>query len=82
MNEFENTVCNSALNDQELSIDIGLSSTKKGLALLGAGAVLISGHPELITASVSADGVQFGGIIGASASIVFGLWETLRNEFK
>ncbi|WP_276605532.1 hypothetical protein [Vibrio tasmaniensis] len=43
---------------------------------------MLSGHPELITASVSADGVQFGGIIGASGSIVFGLWETLRNEFK
>ena len=65
-----------------LSIDIGWSSTKKGLALLGAGAALVAGHPELITASVSADGVQFGGIIGASAPIVFGLWETLRNEFK
>ncbi|MEZ8060886.1 hypothetical protein [Vibrio splendidus] len=65
-----------------LSIDIGLSSTKKGLALLGAGAALVAGHPELVTASVSADGVQFGGIIGVSALIVFGLWETLRNEFK
>lgn len=60
---------------RKFSIDIGLSSAKKGLALLGAGAVLISGHQELITASVSADGVQFGGIIGASAPIVFGLWE-------
>ncbi|MEZ8807150.1 hypothetical protein [Vibrio atlanticus] len=29
-----------------------------------------------------AGGVQFGGIIGVSAPIVFGLWETLRNEFK
>ena len=65
-----------------LSIDIGLSSTKKGLALIGAGAALVASHPDLITASVSADGVQFGGIIGASAPIVFGLWETLRNEFK
>ncbi|WP_281251971.1 hypothetical protein [Vibrio salilacus] len=43
---------------------------------------MASKHPELITASVSADGVQFGGIIGVSAPIVFGLWETLRNEFK
>ncbi|MEZ8241283.1 hypothetical protein AB6C73_22745 [Vibrio splendidus] len=59
-----------------------MASTKKGLALLGAGAALVAGHPEHITASVSADGVQFGGIIGASAPIVFGLWETLRNEFK
>ncbi|WP_162841036.1 hypothetical protein [Vibrio palustris] len=46
------------------------------------GAMLLSEHPELITASVSIDGVQFGGIIGASAPIVFGLWELLRNEFK
>ncbi|MEC7942411.1 MAG: hypothetical protein VX212_18775 [Pseudomonadota bacterium] len=43
---------------------------------------MVAGHPELITASVSADGVQFGGLIGASDPIVFGLWETLRNEFK
>lgn len=57
-------------------------STRKCLALLGAGAALVAGHPELITASVSADGVQFGGLIGASDPIVFGLWETLRNEFK
>lgn len=67
---------------RKFSIDIRLSSAKKGLALLGVGAALVVGHPELITASVSADGVQFGGIIGASASIVFGLWEILRNEFK
>ncbi|WP_428786826.1 hypothetical protein [Vibrio splendidus] len=59
-----------------------MSSTKKGLALLGSGAALVAGHPELVTASVSADDVQFGGIIGVSALIVFGLWETLRNEFK
>ena len=43
---------------------------------------LVAGHPELITASVSVGGIQFGGIIGASAPIVFGRWETLRNEFK
>ncbi|PTO51335.1 hypothetical protein CWN94_21900 [Vibrio splendidus] len=59
-----------------------MSSTKKGLALLGAGAALVAGHSEHITASVSVDDAQFGGIIGASAPIVFGLWETLRNEFK
>ncbi|PMN06240.1 hypothetical protein BCT41_06955 [Vibrio splendidus] len=59
-----------------------MSSTKKGLALLGARAALVAGHPELVTASVSADDAQFGGIIGASAPIVFGLWEPLRNEFK
>ena len=67
---------------EKIGIDLDQPSTKKGLALLGAGAALVAGHPELITASVSADGVQFGGIIGASAPIVFGLWETLRNEFK
>ncbi|EAQ52144.1 hypothetical protein MED222_17493 [Vibrio sp. MED222] len=82
MNEFENIKCNNVLIEREFSIDIGLSSAKKGLVLSGAGAVLAAGHPEVITASVSADGVQFGGIIGASAPIVFGLWETLRNEFK
>ena len=74
MNEFENIKCNNVLIGRKLSIDIGLSSAKKGLVLSGAGAVLISDHQELIATSVSADGVQFGGIIG--------LWETLRNEFK
>ncbi|CAK1953310.1 hypothetical protein VCRA2122O12_310034 [Vibrio crassostreae] len=39
---------------------------------------MVSAHPEWNTAGASADGVQFGGIIGASAPIVFGLWETLR----
>ena len=43
---------------------------------------LVAGHPELITASVSVGSIQFGGIIGASDPIVFGLWENLRNEFK
>lgn len=66
----------------KIGIDLDQPSTKKGLALVGAGAALVSGHPELITASITAEGVQYGGIIGASAPIVFGLWETLRNEFK
>ncbi len=49
MNEFKNIKCNNMLIGRKFSIDIGLSSTKKGLALLGAGAVLVSGHPVLIT---------------------------------
>lgn len=57
-------------------------STKKGIALLGAGAALALGYPELITASVTAEGVQYGGIIGAVVPVVLGLWETVRREFQ
>lgn len=56
-------------------------STKKGLALVGAGAALAVGHPELITASVTDTGVQWGGLIGTTAPILLGLWETARKEF-
>ncbi|MEO9493877.1 hypothetical protein F0235_22600 [Vibrio splendidus] len=65
-----------------LSIDIGLSLTKKGLALIGAGIALAAGHPELLTVSVSNTGVQYGGLLGTLVPLAIGLWETLRNEFK
>lgn len=67
---------------EKIGIDLDQPSTKKGLALLGAGAALVVGHPELITASVSADGVQFGGLIGVAAPILLGVWEAVRDEFK
>lgn len=57
-------------------------STKKGLALLGAGAALALGHPELITASVTDAGVQYGGLIGTAIPVLLGLWEVVRKEFK
>lgn len=57
-------------------------STKKGIALLGAGAALAVGHPELLTASINGDGVQWGGIVGAAVPVLVGLWETVRNEFQ
>lgn len=57
-------------------------STKKGLALVGAGAALAVGHPELITASVTPEGVQYGGLIGTAAPILLGIWEMLRDEFN
>ncbi|SHO54483.1 hypothetical protein [Vibrio quintilis] len=66
----------------KLSIDISQPSTQKGLALLGAGAALAMGHPDLLTASVTDSGVQYGGIIGTTVPVLLGLWETLRNEFK
>ena len=56
-------------------------STKKGLALVAAGATVVAGHPEIISASVSETGVQFGGIIGTAAPVAIGLWETIRKEF-
>jgi hypothetical protein len=57
-------------------------STKKGLALVGAGLALAAGHPELISASVTPEGVQYGGIVGASVPFLIGTYEMLRNEFK
>ncbi|EKO3416130.1 hypothetical protein [Vibrio fluvialis] len=67
---------------KKLGIDLDQPSTKKGLALIGAGAALAAGHPELITASVTAEGVQYGGLIGTALPVVLGLWETFRKEFR
>ncbi|EMX0313697.1 MULTISPECIES: hypothetical protein [Vibrio harveyi group] len=63
-----------------MKIDLKQPSTKKGIALLGAGIALATGHPELLKASVAGDGVQFGGLMGTLVPLVVGLWETLRNE--
>lgn len=67
---------------KKLGIDLDQPSTKKGLVLIGAGAALAAGHPELITASVTAEGVQYGGLIGTALPVVLGLWETFRKEFR
>ncbi|EKO3904889.1 hypothetical protein KW443_19080 [Vibrio fluvialis] len=67
---------------KKLGIDLDQPSTKKGLALIGAGAALAAGHPELITASVTAEGVQYGGLIGTALPVLLGLWETFRKEFR
>lgn len=65
----------------KLGIDLDQPSTKKGVALVGAGIALAAGHPELLTASVTADGVHYGGIIGTAVPVLLGLWETFRKEF-
>ncbi|MCG9628567.1 hypothetical protein L1D34_27535 [Vibrio mediterranei] len=65
-----------------MKIDLTQPSTKKGLALVGAGVALAAGHPELLTASVTPDGVQMGGLIGAVVPVLVGLWETIRDEFN
>lgn len=67
---------------KKIGINLDEPSTKKGLALVGAGVALAAGHPELLTASVTTEGVQYGGIIGTTFPIVLGLWETIRKEFK
>lgn len=63
-----------------MKIYLKQSSTKKGLALIGAGLTLATGHPELLTASVTPEGVQVGGLIGVTIPILMGLWEFIRNE--
>ncbi|WP_394146232.1 hypothetical protein [Vibrio atypicus] len=66
----------------KLSIDLDQKSTQKGIALVGAGAALALGHPELVTASITSDGVQYGGIVGTVVPVLMGLWEVIRDEFK
>ena len=57
-------------------------STKKGVGLVAAGVTLAIGHPELITASVTETGVQWGGLVGTAAPVLIGLWESVRREFN
>jgi hypothetical protein len=43
---------------------------------------MMAGRPELLTATVTEEGVQAGGLIGTAVPILLGLWEVIRNEFK
>ena len=56
-----------------MKVDFKQLSTKKGLALIGAGIALAAGHPELLTASVSETGVQYGGLLGTLVPLAIGL---------
>lgn len=67
---------------EKVGIDLDQPSTQKGIALLGAGVALATGHPELLTASISDEGVQYGDIIGTTLPILLGTWEMIRDEFK
>ncbi|CAM3990384.1 hypothetical protein VA7868_04618 [Vibrio aerogenes CECT 7868] len=66
----------------KFNIDLSQPSTQKGLALVGAGAALAFGHPDLLTASVTDTGIQYGGIVGTVVPVLIGLFETVRDEFK
>jgi hypothetical protein len=65
-----------------MKIDLSQPSTKKGLVLIGAAAAMMAGRPELLTATVTEEGVQAGGLIGTAVPIVLGLWEVIRNEYN
>ncbi|KFI09404.1 hypothetical protein IX95_24455 [Vibrio sp. B183] len=65
----------------KIDINIDEPSTKKGIALIGSGAALAMGHPELLTASITESGVQYGGLIGTAVPVALGIWETIRKEF-
>jgi hypothetical protein len=65
-----------------MKIDLKQASAKKGLALIGAGVALATGHPELLTVAISPEGLQVGGIIGVIAPTLIGVWEVVRNELK
>ncbi|MBJ2144814.1 hypothetical protein JC606_00230 [Vibrio sp. IB15] len=66
---------------ENLCIDLDQPSTKKGIALVGAGIALASGHPEFLTATVTETGVQYGGLIGTVVPFAVGLWEAFRKEW-
>ncbi|MGI9919735.1 hypothetical protein [Vibrio owensii] len=40
------------------------------------------GHPELLTASVTPEGIQVSGLIGVAAPMLLGLWKAIRDEFN
>ncbi|ANW25820.1 hypothetical protein BA953_16620 [Vibrio coralliilyticus] len=65
----------------KIGINIDEPSTKKGIALIGSGAALAMGHPELLHASITESGVQHGGLIGTAVPVALGIWETIRKEF-
>ncbi|WFB46731.1 hypothetical protein [Vibrio coralliilyticus] len=65
----------------KIGINLDEPSTKKGMALIGSGAALAMGHPELLTASITESGVQYGGLIGTAVPVALGIWETIRKEF-
>ncbi|MDB1122842.1 hypothetical protein [Vibrio algarum] len=67
---------------KKIGLDLSQPSTKKGLVLVASGAALATGHPELISASVTGSGVQIGGLIGATVPLLIGIYEALRNELK
>ncbi|MCG3728365.1 hypothetical protein [Vibrio cincinnatiensis] len=59
-------------------VDLSQPSTRKGLALIGAGVALAVGQPELLTAAISDDGIKYGGVIGTAVPVLLGLWETIK----
>jgi hypothetical protein len=63
-----------------MKIDLKQASTKKGLALIGAGVALATGHPELLTAEFTSDGIQVGGLLGIAMPVLIGVLETFRRE--
>ncbi|NAW64514.1 hypothetical protein CAG72_04720 [Photobacterium halotolerans] len=66
-----------------MKIDLSQASTAKGIALVSAtGFALATGNTELLTAAISAEGVQYGGIIGTVVPAALGVWETFRDEKK
>lgn len=66
----------------KMGIDLDQPSTKKGLALISAGVALAVGHPDLLTANVTAKGIEYGGIIGTTLPILIGVWEMVRDESR
>ncbi|MFW7525316.1 hypothetical protein ACODM8_14435 [Vibrio ostreicida] len=62
------------------------TSTWRGLTLIGSAVAAFLGYGDLFSASVSTDGVELGGIIGQTVSVLIpasiGVYETVRDEVK
>ncbi|NAW66148.1 hypothetical protein [Photobacterium halotolerans] len=58
------------------------SSTYKGLALLAGAAASAGGVTELFNVQITGNDVEFGGVIGTTAVLGLGAWETFRNQMR
>lgn len=62
------------------------TSTWRGLVLIGSAVAAIFGYGDLFNASITADGVQMGGVIGQAAAVIvpaaIGVYDAVRDEVK
>lgn len=58
------------------------SSTWRGLALIGSSVAAVLGYGHLFSAEITAQGLNFGGVVGAAVPVAVGIYDALRDEFK
>ena len=65
-----------------MKIKLDQSSTWRGLALISSTIALTFGYSHLFSAEYTeANGLSFGGIIGAVVPALIGVYDALRDEF-